>query len=220
MPPVSPRRRVTQTAASGYRRHVSTVRAIEHLDDLIATMKRAAAALREAEVPVVLAGGLAAWARGGPGSDHDVDFYVRERDAERALEALVAAGMRPERPPEGWLLKAYDDGVLVDLIFRTSAGEIDDEYFERAEPMVVSATDLDVASTFDLITSRLLALGEQHLDLTPSLALSRSLRERIDWDRVRARTEGSPFAHAFFVLLEQLEIIPPRSDGVVVAATS
>jgi len=72
--------------------------------ELIETMKRAAAALRDAEVPFLLGGGMAAWARGGPPTDHDVDLLLRERDAELALEALEAAGMRGERPPEGWLL--------------------------------------------------------------------------------------------------------------------
>ena len=57
-------------------------------------------------MPHILGGGLAAWARGGPPTEHDVDFFVRAEDAERALEALVEAGMKPERPPEGWLLKA------------------------------------------------------------------------------------------------------------------
>ena len=42
----------------------------------------------------MLGGGLAAWARGGPPTEHDVDFFVRHEDAERALEALVEAGMR------------------------------------------------------------------------------------------------------------------------------
>ena len=100
---------------------------------LIDTMKRAAAAMRDAEVPHILGGGLAAWARGGPPTEHDVDFFVRAEDAVRALEALVETGMTPERPPEGWLLKAYDGETLVDLIFHPAGGTVDDGYFERAE---------------------------------------------------------------------------------------
>ena len=80
----------------------------ECFPELIDTMKRASAAFDEAAVPALIGGGLAAWARGGPPTDHDVDFYLREDDAERALEALVATGMTPATPPEGWLLKAYD----------------------------------------------------------------------------------------------------------------
>ena len=85
-------------------------------------MKRAAAALRDADVPFLLGGGLAGWARGGPPTEHDVDLFVRPDDAERALEALVGAGMKPERPPEGWLLKAYDGDTLIDLIFHPVGG--------------------------------------------------------------------------------------------------
>ena len=51
----------------------------ENFPELIDSMKRAAAALRDAEVPYILGGGLAAWARGGPPTEHDVDFFVRER---------------------------------------------------------------------------------------------------------------------------------------------
>ena len=75
----------------------------EMLSALVATMKRAAAALRDADVDFMLGGGMAVWARGGPATDHDVDFYVREEDAERGLEALRQAGLDVERPPEEWL---------------------------------------------------------------------------------------------------------------------
>ena len=51
---------------------------------LIETMKKAAAALDAAGVPVLLGGGLAAWARGGPTTDHDVDFLLREETPSAA----------------------------------------------------------------------------------------------------------------------------------------
>ena len=41
--------------------------------------------------------------RGGPESDHDLDFMLKQEDAERALDVLSREGMRPEKPPEGWL---------------------------------------------------------------------------------------------------------------------
>ena len=74
------------------------------IEPLIEAMKVAAAALRDAEIKFALAGGLAIWARGGPVTDHDVDILVKPGDAERAQQALTEAGMRPERPPEDWLL--------------------------------------------------------------------------------------------------------------------
>src|SRR3954449_1872542 len=100
---------------------------------LLGAMKKAAGILNEAEVPFLLGGGLACWARGAPKTEHDVDFLVRPGDAERGLQALQNAGMRTERPPEGWLLKAYDDDVLIDLIFAPQGGAVDDALFDRAE---------------------------------------------------------------------------------------
>jgi len=175
---------------------------------LLDTMKNAAGALREAGIPFVLGGGLACWARGAPKTEHDVDFLVRPRDAERARQALADAGMRTEIPPEGWLLKAYDGDVLVDLIFEPQGGPIDDATFERAEELEVYATRLQVAALEDVLVQKLLALTEQQPDYSSVLELARSLREQVNWDEVRARTEGSPFAKGYFTLLDELEIVP------------
>ncbi|TML48861.1 MAG: nucleotidyltransferase family protein [Actinobacteria bacterium] len=179
------------------------------LEDLVSSMKRAAAALRDADIPFMLGGGLAAWARGGPRSDNDVDFFVREDEAERALEALVESGMRAERPPEEWLLKAHDGDVLVDLIYRPSGGPIDSEFFARAEELEVLGHSLLVASIDDVFVSKLLALTEQEPDFQSVLELARALREQIDWESVRSRTRDSPFARAFFTLAEGLGIVAP-----------
>jgi aminoglycoside-2''-adenylyltransferase len=175
-------------------------------------MKRASAALRDAQVPVLLGGGLAAWARGGPPTEHDVDLFVRPEHAEDALATLVEAGMRADRPPEGWLLKAWDDDVLVDLIFRPSGGPIDDAHFARADRLEVMAQPMLVASLDDVLATKLLALGEQELDFAPVLELARALREQIDWRAVRAHTNGSPFAAAFFTLVEELGIAEREPD--------
>ena len=177
---------------------------------LVDAMKLAAATLRDAGIPYLLGGGLAGWARGGPPTEHDVDFFVREQDAERALAALANAGMKPERPPEGWLFKAYHDGTLIDLIFSPSGGPIRDEHFARAEELEVAAQKVMVASLDDVMTTKLLALTEQDPDFASVLEFARSLREQIDWDFVRERTTESPFARAFFTLTEELGIIDQK----------
>ena len=183
--------------------------------ELVEAMKRSAAALRDAKVPFLLGGGLASWARGGPPTDHDVDFFVRERDVERAEEALVAAGLRVEHPPEGWLVKAWDGDVLVDLIFHPAGGPVGDEHFERATVLEVAAQALPVASVEDVLATKLLALTEQEPDFGPVLEIARSLREQIDWDAVHAQVERSPFGAAFFTLVERLGIVAePVGSGV------
>jgi predicted nucleotidyltransferase len=176
---------------------------------LLEAMKNAAGALSDADVPFVLGGGLACWARGAAKTEHDVDFLVRPEDAERAQAALARAGMRTETPPEGWLLKAYDEsGVLVDLIFDPQGGPVDDGVFERADDLEVHATRLKVASLEDVLVAKLLALTEQRPDFSSVLELARSLREQVDWGEVRERTKDSPFAQAYFTLLDELEIVP------------
>jgi len=179
----------------------------ENFADLIETMKRSAALLRDAGIDVLLGGGLAAWARGGPPTEHDVDYFVRPEDAEDALDALAAGGLTTERPPEGWLYKAMDGDILVDLIFIPAGGPIDDGFFERAEEIEVMAQPLRVASLDDVIATKLLSINEQEPDFQSVLELARSLREQIDWSWVRARTIHSPFAKAFFTLVEELGIV-------------
>jgi hypothetical protein len=180
---------------------------------LVATMKRSAAALRDAEIEFMLGGGLATWARGGPPTHHDVDFYVREEDAERGLESLEGAGLRTERPPEGWLYKAYDGSVLVDLIFHPAGGPITDDHFARATWLEVGAQALLVASIDDVLVTRLLALTEQEPNFQGVLELARALREQIDWTFVRSQSDSSPFARAFFTLIEGLGIVE-REDSL------
>ena len=184
----------------------------DNFPDLIDAMKVAAAALRDAEVPYLLGGGLAAWARGGPPTEHDVDLFVKEEDAERALAALVEAGMKPERPPEGWLLKAWHGETLIDLIFHPAGGPVGQEHFDRAEALEVMAQPMLVASLDDVVATKLLAINEQSPDFSSVLELARSLREQIDWEVVRERTAESPFARAFFTLIEELGIVEPAVE--------
>ena len=174
---------------------------------LLEGMRRAGAALRDAGVPFALAGSLATWARGGTETDHDVDFVLKPRDAERALDALAAAGFRCERPPENWLYKAYDEfETLIDLIFAPNNVPVDDALLDRADVFEVYAVELPVLAAGDVLATMLLALGEHRLDYDRPLGVARSLREQIDWEYVRGRTCDSPYARAFVVLAEELGI--------------
>lgn len=171
-------------------------------------MKKGAAALQRAEIPFALGGGLACWARGGPETEHDVDFMVKPDTAETALNVLADSGFRPEKPPENWLYKAYDGDVLIDLIFDPKGGPVDDGILDRAEVLEVEAVRMPVMNLEDVLVTKLLALREHEVDYDSVLEISRSLREQIDWDDVRERTANSPYARAFFYLAGELEILP------------
>jgi hypothetical protein len=177
--------------------------------DIEATLKKAAGALRGADVPFLLGGSLASWARGGPESRHDLDLMIKRSDVDRAVAALTAAGLRAEDPPEEWLVKAWDGDVLVDLIFCPKGLPIDDDVIARGEEMSVLSMEMRVMAIEDVLITKLMSIDEHHIRFEGLMPIARALREQIDWSHVRSATAESPFARAFFVLLEGLGVIEP-----------
>lgn len=180
---------------------------------LLTTLKRAAAALAEAGIEFAVTGGAAAYARGAGPPLKDVDILLMEQDAGAALDALEKAGMRRFDPPEDWLVKAYDDDRLVDLIFRPVGRPVTRDLLRRTERLTIDGLDVPVVDATDLLVMRILAFSEHACDFTDVLPWARIFREQVDWDRVREETAGAPFAEAFVVLLERLDIVAPATDG-------
>ncbi len=183
-------------------------------EELLAALRHVAAVLREAGIPFAVGGGVAAWAHGGPITEHDVDLFIREPDAEAALAALEATGMRTAHTPEGWLVKAWHGSVLVDLIYSPIGLKVDSALIESCPMMDVEAVPMRVLPVEDVLTTKLLALTEHHLDFGPVLASARSLREKVDWESLARRVDRSPFARAFLHLAEELNIAGPPGQEV------
>jgi predicted nucleotidyltransferase len=178
-------------------------------DRLLNAMRHGASVLRDHDIPFALAGGLAIYARGGPETEHDVDFVLRPEDAERALQAFAENGWRCERPPEGWLYKVYDEeDAMIDLIFAPNHEAVDDDLLDRASVLEVYAIEMKVMSVTDVLATKLLALKEHEVDYESVLEVARACREQIDWDVLRSRTEHWPYAKAFFTLAEELGLTP------------
>lgn len=182
----------------------------EVTDAILDTLKRAGSGLKAAGVRFALAGGCAAYARGAAPSLHDVDFVLLEEDVPLALETLDGIGFRTARPPEDWLVKAFDkDGELVDLIFRIADRPITAELLDRAEMINTAALSMPVLQATDLVISWMLPMSEHTCDYSGLLPQVRALREQVDWDRVAAVTEHSPYAATLLTLLERLKVIDP-----------
>ena len=189
--------------------------------DIETSLKRAASALKQAEIPFILGGSLECWARGGPESTNDLDLFLKPSDAERALGVLVAEGLRAEQPPEDWLLKAWDGDVLVDVIFAPLSLTIDDDLLEQAERLSVFSIEMPVMRLEDIFATKLMSLTDHYLDYAGLLQMARAVREQVDWNDVRGRTADSPYARAFFSLLSELDVLPgetraPRANVRVV----
>src|SRR4051794_25684373 len=127
--------------------------------------------------------------------------------------------MKAERPPEAWLLKAWDGQVLVDVIFEPRGLVVDDDLMARGEEREVMAIGIRLMALEDVLVSKLMALDEHSADYSRLLLMTRTLREQIDWQDLRARTRGSPFAKAFFTLAEELDIAP-RAESSAAAEGS
>ncbi len=178
-------------------------------DGIVEALRAAVPVLHAAEIPFLLGGSMAVWAYGGPEPVNDLDLMMRPQDAERAQQALADAGFRVGDPPEEWLLKAWHGETLVDLIFAPRGVPIDDETLARGVERSLVAIRLRVMALEDVLTSKLLALDEHQLDMAYLLQLVRAVREQVDWDVLRARTAGSPYAAAFMTLVEKLGVAPP-----------
>jgi hypothetical protein len=76
------------------------------------------------------------------------------------------------------------------------------------------AISVNLMALEDVFATKLLAFDEHNCDYAAVLLRARALREQIDWDDLRDRTEDWPFARAFFVLAEGLGIVQERTVSV------
>ena len=173
--------------------------------DLRDALKHAASALKAHGPEFALAGSYALWAYGGPEPVHDVDFVVAEADTEAAALTLEKAGFRIERTPEDWLFKAcVEQQFVIDVLHRLNGTPVDADVIAGAEELDVLAIRMRVLSPTHVITEKLNSLTEHHCDFAALLPAVRAVRERVDWDQLRADAGENDFAVAFLVLAERL----------------
>jgi predicted nucleotidyltransferase len=67
-----------------------------------------------------LIGGVAAFTHGRPRPTQDIDIFVRPEDADSVLDVLKQYGFETNRTNPSWIFKAFKEGVLIDIIFRSN----------------------------------------------------------------------------------------------------
>ena len=65
---------------------------------------------------------------------------------------------------------------------------------------------MPVLAATDLVVTKLLTYRDHYADFGSSLPMVRALREQVDWAQVRERTGHSPFAEAFLLLADRLNL--------------
>lgn len=148
----------------------------------------AVAAIEGAEVPYLVIGGVASAALGRPRWTHDIDVFVLPQDADPTLAALEKVGFEIERTDPYWLFKAAKEGLVVDVIFKTS-GDIylDEEMLRRGIDGDFHGVGFRVASPEDLVVIKAIVDSERrphHWHDALGLIASREL----DWDYLVRRS--------------------------------
>ena len=173
--------------------------------DLRDALKHAASALKADGPEFALAGSYALWAYGGPEPIHDVDFVIAEEDTEAAALTLEKAGFQIDRTPEDWLFKAcVEQQFVIDVLHQLNGTPVDADTIASAEELDVLAIRMRVLPPTRVLTEKLNALNEHHCDFAVMLPAVRAVRERVNWDRLRADTAENDFAVAFLVLADRL----------------
>ena len=150
-------------------------------------------ALNGAGVSYAAIGGLASSILGRARWTHDVDVFLPDQhEAERAMNALAAAGFRTEKTDENWLYKGIKRGVLVDLIFKAK-GDIylDDEMLARSRVADFKGRAVRVIPPEDLIMIKAII----HDEATPRHwydALGVIATSEIDWEYLLRRSVRGP----------------------------
>lgn len=185
--------------------------------ELLEALDRTLTTLTEAGVDGVLIGGIAVAALGRPRWTHDIDLLVRPEDALRALDALALAGMDTEQTDHAWLFKAFDHGVMIDLIFR-SHGDLylDDEMLARARRTTFKGIDVPVVAPEDLLVFKALVHNEDNPRHWHD-ALALIARCELDWEYVRRRARHGRRRVLSLLLYAQSNDLPvPRTviDGM------
>jgi hypothetical protein len=85
---------------------------------------------------------------------------------------------------------------------------ITEEVLGAARVVNVAGMPVPVLAPTDVLTSKLLALNESHLDFEGLLAMVRGVREQVDWPELRRRTENQPLARSFLFMATELGLTP------------
>ncbi len=158
--------------------------------------------LRRAEVEFLIGGAHALAPYTGVLRDtKDLDVFLRQRDCERALAALDAAGFVTELTFPHWLAKAYMGERFIDLIFSSgnAVAVVDDLWFTYAVPGRVLGVPVRLCPPEEMIWSKAFIMERERYDGADVAHLILACGRELDWRRLLGR-----FGRRWRVLLSHL----------------
>ena len=180
-------------------------------DLFLRVLDEALDALGRAHIPFLLIGGIGSAVYGRDQGTRDIDVFVRPETARRVLEVLDTRGFYTKEVAERWLSKATKDGVLVDVIFRSSRDILlGDEMLARARVMPFRGREVPLAPPEDLIVMKACAMSEDTSRYWYD-AVSIVAHSQLDWDYLvaRAREHGARRMLSLLLFATSLDIVVP-----------
>lgn len=193
-----------------------TVTEVTEADDgdlFLSVLDDALDAVREAEIPHLLIGGIGSAVYGRDRGTRDIDLFVRPETARRVLEALDARGFATKREAEHWLYKGFKHGVLVDVIFRSSRDILlGEEMLARSREMPFRGRMVPVAPPEDLIVMKVQATTEETQRYWYD-ALAIVGQADLDWDYLvaRSRQHGARRMLSLLLFASSLDLVVPAA---------
>jgi hypothetical protein len=159
-----------------------------------ANYRSAIEAVRNTGLPFLLGGGFGlAVYTGRWRNTKDIDFYIHPRDREAMIAALSNIGFvdyfeqRPYDP--GWIYRSFREGIIVDIIWSMAnrRAEVDENWFERAETVVIRDETIQVVSAEDLVWCKSYILQRDHCDWPDIFNLFFAVGTQLDWNYLLER---------------------------------
>ncbi|WPU64148.1 nucleotidyltransferase [Peredibacter starrii] len=148
--------------------------------------------LEKSSIPYAIIGGVAVKSLGRPRVTHDIDLFVRPDDAEKVLEVLEAKGFTTQKRDPFWLFKAWQDEILVDVIFKSS-GDIyfDEEVRAHVRRVPYLGSYVNAISPEDFLVIKA-AAHQEHNPHHWHDALAVLKQGNLDWDYLLKRAKHAP----------------------------
>ena len=180
-------------------------------DLFLRVLDEALDALHTADIPFLLIGGIGSAVYGRDQGTRDIDVFVRPETSRRVLKELGARGFDTKEVAERWLSKAMKDGVLVDVIFRSTRDILlGDEMLRRSRVMPFRGREVPLAPPEDLVVMKACAMSEDTSRYWYD-AVSIIAHTELDWDYLvaRAREHGARRLLSLLLFATSLDIVVP-----------
>lgn len=180
-------------------------------DLFLRVLDEALDALHTADIPFLLIGGIGSAVYGRDQGTRDIDVFVRPETSRRVLEELGSRGFETKEVAERWLSKAMKDGVLVDVIFRSTRDILlGDEMLRRSRVMPFRGREVPLAPPEDLVVMKACAMSEDTSRYWYD-AVSIIAHSELDWDYLvaRAREHGARRLLSLLLFATSLDIVVP-----------